>query len=89
MVVDEQMVLDMIVDDQLVLYMIDVVEEVDIIVVGEEMLKSVDYTVVGCTGDCCRMDASRIFSSGVRSAKVLSLIDAGVFGVGGTSTILN
>ncbi|GKE85482.1 hypothetical protein Tco_1559224, partial [Tanacetum coccineum] len=58
MVVNGQLVLDMIADEQLVLHMIVVMEEVNRIVVGEEMLKTVDYTIVGCTGDCCRMDES-------------------------------
>ncbi|GJZ76001.1 hypothetical protein Tco_0640466 [Tanacetum coccineum] len=75
LVLVEQLVLYIIIDDQLMLYMIDVVEEVDRIVVVEEMLKTVNYTVVGCIG--------------VRSAKVLSLVEAGVFGVGGTSTVPN
>nr|GEW49647.1 hypothetical protein [Tanacetum cinerariifolium] len=56
-----------IVDGNLVLHM------VDRIVVVEEMLKTVDYTIVGC----------------VRSAKVLSLVEAGVFRVGGTSIVPN
>nr|GEX25735.1 hypothetical protein [Tanacetum cinerariifolium] len=101
-IVGEQLVLDMIVDEKLVLYMVDdkqrvlhkcgVVEEVNRIVVLEEMLKTVDYTVVGCTVDCCEIElkyASRIFSPGVRSVKVRSLVEAGVFGVAGTSTVPN
>ncbi|GJX17913.1 hypothetical protein Tco_0218745 [Tanacetum coccineum] len=63
---NEQMVLDMIVDEKLVLHMVDdeqlvhhnfiVVEEVNRIIVFEEMLKTVGYTVVGCTVECCKME---------------------------------
>ncbi|GJT13448.1 hypothetical protein Tco_0860490 [Tanacetum coccineum] len=65
-IVGEQLVLDMIVDEKPVLYMVDdeqlmlhkfvVVDDVNKIVVIEEMLKTVDYTVVGCTVDCCKME---------------------------------
>ncbi|GJZ20903.1 hypothetical protein Tco_0557942 [Tanacetum coccineum] len=81
MVVDGQLVLDMIVDEQLVIHMIVVMEEVNRIVVVEELLKTVDVALMS--------QASRIFSSCVRSANVLSLIEASVFGVGGTLTVPN
>ncbi|GKC32545.1 hypothetical protein Tco_1039839 [Tanacetum coccineum] len=63
---DEQLVLDMIVDDKLVLHMVDdeqlvhhnfvAVEEVNRIIIFEEMLKTVGYTMVGCTVECCKME---------------------------------
>ncbi|GJU09267.1 hypothetical protein Tco_1125697 [Tanacetum coccineum] len=100
-IVGEQLVLDTIVDEKLVLYMVDdeqvvlykfvAMEEVNRIVVVEEMLKKIDYTVVGCTVDCCKMEwnESSEPSISVRLVKVLSLVEACVFGVAGTSTVLN
>ncbi|GJY82602.1 hypothetical protein Tco_0495978 [Tanacetum coccineum] len=94
-IIGEQLVLDMIVDEKLVLHMVDdeqlvlhkfvVVEEVNRNVV-KEMLKTVDYTMVGCIVDCCKMELKYV---SVRSSKVLSLVEASVFRVAGTSTVPN
>ncbi|GJX21103.1 hypothetical protein Tco_0223780 [Tanacetum coccineum] len=57
MVVDEKQVLHRIDDEQLVLHNFVVMDEVSRIVVVEEMLKTMDYTVVGCTIECCKMES--------------------------------
>ncbi|GJZ98691.1 retrovirus-related pol polyprotein from transposon TNT 1-94 [Tanacetum coccineum] len=55
--------------DELVLHMIVVVKEMCRIVVVEELLKTVDYTMVDCTkvDDCCSMERFRIFLFGFRN----------------------
>ncbi|GKC94970.1 hypothetical protein Tco_1160412 [Tanacetum coccineum] len=55
MIVDEKLVLHMVDDEQLVLHKFVAVEEVNRNVV-KEMLKTVDYTMVGCIVDCCKME---------------------------------
>ncbi|GJZ78179.1 hypothetical protein Tco_0642851 [Tanacetum coccineum] len=59
MIINGKLVLDMIADEQLVLHMIVVMEEVNRIVVGEELLKTVGGTKMDCTEfDYCRMEVS-------------------------------
>ncbi|GKC62020.1 hypothetical protein Tco_1089618, partial [Tanacetum coccineum] len=60
MIVDGNLVVHMINDEQLVLHRFVEVEEVNRIVVVEEMLKTVDYIMVGCTVDCCTMELNYV-----------------------------
>nr|GEU37807.1 hypothetical protein [Tanacetum cinerariifolium] len=56
MIVDELLVVHMVDDEQMVLHKFIFVEEVNRIFVVEEMLKTIDYTMAGCTVEFCRMD---------------------------------
>nr|GEZ87646.1 hypothetical protein [Tanacetum cinerariifolium] len=49
-------VLYMVDDEQLVHHNFVAVEEANRIVVVEEMLKTVGYTMVGCTVECCKLE---------------------------------
>nr|GEW55183.1 hypothetical protein [Tanacetum cinerariifolium] len=71
----------MIVDEKLVLHMVD-----------DEQLALHKFVAVEENGvEVCELatKASSIFSSGVRSVKFCSLVEANVFGVAGTSTVPN